>query len=417
MDEIVTAAEELAAFTTYQEYKAAFDAEVSRTELAFVRIGYMLRLAEDTDILKESGYANMEEFAAAEYRIDKSQASRFININKRFSEGGYSGRLQKRFEGYGVAKLGELLALPDEVIESLPPELTRTELQEVKREIREEQKVTDLEVLMEGTDGQESSLLEKWMDVYFRENPQEFLPIKNMYLEHDQTEGALNVLAPSGSAAKMARVQGVGKLMLAVKGKDNPIILLNVRNNEKEEYSWEDCIRILKGICPYTVTPKQVYEARYQIPFPEPEPPKPMVPPEQDRKPETKRPTESARKGQVAPVQQDAQKKAVKPEDAHPVIPAPEQQTGTEPIKEPIKEPEQMELDKYPGVVPESHTMLQTGEEAAEKRENPRDEGARLAEEVAQWMKTGTMEYAQQVERMILRLQGIIEQLMDEEHH
>ena len=97
--------EEVTRFASYQEYKAAFDAETERVKVGFVRIGYLLRIAEDTDILRESGYATMEEFAWKEYHIDASQASRFKNINKRFSEGGYSDRLQEKFQGYGVAKL------------------------------------------------------------------------------------------------------------------------------------------------------------------------------------------------------------------------------------------------------------------------------------------------------------------------
>lgn len=210
---------ELSRFTSFKDYETAFDREVQRVELGFVRIGYMLRLAEDTDILKDSGYAGMKEFAYEKYKIDASQASRFININKRFSEGGYSDRLQEKFEGYGVAKLGELLSLPDEIIDTLPPELSRADLQEVKREIKEEQKITDLEVWMEDPEG-EGSNLKKWLDVYFRDNPEEFLQIKRIYLEPDKAESVMNLLAPSGIAAKMARIKGSGKFLLSIKSKD-----------------------------------------------------------------------------------------------------------------------------------------------------------------------------------------------------
>ena len=174
-------AAEVAGYATYEQYKAAFDAEARRVEMGFVRIGYMLRIAQDTNILEGSGYANMEEFAMKEYRIDKTQASRFININMRFSAGGYSDKLADRFMGYGVAKLGELLSLPDEIIDVLPPELTRSEIQEVKKEIREEQKISDLEVLMEEkTEPEEDmTILEQWMDMYMRDNPEKFLKIKN----------------------------------------------------------------------------------------------------------------------------------------------------------------------------------------------------------------------------------------------
>lgn len=44
MDEILKSG----TFASYETYKEAFDAEVRRTELGFVRIGYMLRVAKDT---------------------------------------------------------------------------------------------------------------------------------------------------------------------------------------------------------------------------------------------------------------------------------------------------------------------------------------------------------------------------------
>ena len=44
---------------TYQEYKAELDGELQRTAEGFVRIGYLLKVARDTNILKESGYTNV----------------------------------------------------------------------------------------------------------------------------------------------------------------------------------------------------------------------------------------------------------------------------------------------------------------------------------------------------------------------
>ena len=70
-------AAEVAGYATYEQYKAAFDAEARRVEMGFVRIGYMLRIAQDTNILEGSGYANMEEFAMKEYRIDKTQVYQY----------------------------------------------------------------------------------------------------------------------------------------------------------------------------------------------------------------------------------------------------------------------------------------------------------------------------------------------------
>lgn len=79
---------------TYREYKAELDSELQKTAEGFVRIGYLLKVARDTNVLAESGYKTVAEFAQAEYSLDKTQVSRFISINDKFAEGGYSERLQ-----------------------------------------------------------------------------------------------------------------------------------------------------------------------------------------------------------------------------------------------------------------------------------------------------------------------------------
>ena len=64
MDEmVIKPAEGAQEFKSFVELEAAFDAEVRRVDVGFVRIGYYLRVAKDTNILQDSGYANMEEFA------------------------------------------------------------------------------------------------------------------------------------------------------------------------------------------------------------------------------------------------------------------------------------------------------------------------------------------------------------------
>ena len=65
---------------TYTEYKRELDAELSKSAESFVRIGYLLKVARDTDILAESGYKNMAEFANAEYGLSSTYVSRFIRI-------------------------------------------------------------------------------------------------------------------------------------------------------------------------------------------------------------------------------------------------------------------------------------------------------------------------------------------------
>ena len=134
---------------TYQEYKQELDAVLTRTAEDFVQIGYLLKVARDTNVLEESGYATVTDFAKAEYGIDKTQVSRFISINDRFSEDGYSDHLLPSYKGFGYAKLTLMLQIPDEINEALPPTLSKAEIQDIKDEVDAEDKVTDIEVEIE----------------------------------------------------------------------------------------------------------------------------------------------------------------------------------------------------------------------------------------------------------------------------
>lgn len=441
MDEILKSG----TFASYETYKEAFDAEVRRTELGFVRIGYMLRVAKDTDILKESGYATMEEFAWNEYRLDKSQTSRFIKINQRFSVDGYSDQLQERFRGFGVAKLGEMLTLPAEVIEILSPKLSRSDIQDIKREIQEEQNVTDLEVMMEEpNEAQEAmdSSLKRFAHQYIHDNPKSLEGFcAAVKLDGEQMTGYLmDLLAPSGYAVHMARIQGTGKMMLTISGKNQPLNLMNVRTNEKEEYDWKDLKDILHRLIMDT-DPETCWGALYEEPYPPAEEEKEarrQREAEAERKAEEKRKPqeaeekkvrqaeerrvqkerehgereETAKKQEVAPVQPETQPEPAREPQGAEAFPMPKPQEDVPAGPQPAV---QMEVGDYPGVVPDKYITCHDGTQVTEPKGGLRDEGCRLAEEVMQWMRTGTMEYARETQRNIARLGEIMKEIVQDE--
>ena len=432
-------------FASYETYKEAFDTEVKRTELGFVRIGYMLRVAKDTDILKESGYATMEEFAWNEYRLDKSQTSRFIKINQRFTIDGYSDQLQERFRGFGVAKLGEMLTLPAEVIEILSPKLSRSDIQDIKREIQEEQNVTDLEVMMEEpNEAQEAmdSSLKRFAHQYIHDNPKSLEGFcAAVKLDGEQMTGYLmDLLAPSGYAVHMARIQGTGKMMLTISGKNQPLNLMNVRTNEKEEYDWKDLKDILHRLIMDT-DPETCWGALYEEPYPPAEEEKEarrQREAEAERKAEEKRKPqeaeekkvrqaeerrvqkerehgereETAKKQEVAPVQPETQPEPAREPQGAEAFPMPKPQEDVPAGPQPAV---QMEVEDYPGVVPDKYITCHNGTQVTEPKGGLRDEGCRLAEEVMQWMKTGTMEYARETQRNIARLGEIMKEIVQDE--
>ena len=76
--------ENLTEIKEYGTFKQALGTELKVVANGFVRIGYLLKVARDTDILRESGYKTVAEFAQAEYGLTKDVVSRYIAINDRW---------------------------------------------------------------------------------------------------------------------------------------------------------------------------------------------------------------------------------------------------------------------------------------------------------------------------------------------
>lgn len=257
-------------FTSYEDYKAAVDTEMSRAAESFVRIGYLLKLARDTDILKESGYANVNEFAEAAYHLDKSQVSRFININDEFAENGYSDRLKEHYRGYGYAKLALMLTLPEEIREEIPQSYSKSEIRTLQEEYKEEQKVSDIEVMLEGEkeSQEELPLIGKVMDQLFHDHPELSALSKINVFEKKQY---YEMLAPGGEITYTVRIQGVGRLALIIKGEETDLLLMNMRSMEKECVTWDELMAAVRRVfCDRTEdeTAKEWWEKHYGEPYP-----------------------------------------------------------------------------------------------------------------------------------------------------
>ena len=226
----------------YSQFKQQFDEELRKSAEGFVRIGYLLKVARDTQILYESGYRSEAEFAKAEYGLSKDQVSRFIRINDRFSENGYSERLAEQYEAYGVSKLAEMLTLPDTLIEAISPDMSKAQIQEIRKEVREEEKITDIEVMLEPKEEEADNLLEQVMRKYLYEHVEQLRRLKQAGCIKEMVE----VLAPSGVSAIMVRISGRGKVAWIMKGQN--VELVDVRGDEKEAYTWQDVADIVEKL-------------------------------------------------------------------------------------------------------------------------------------------------------------------------
>ena len=252
-------------FTDYRKYKEELDGELTRAAQSFIRIGFLLRVAEDTDILKGSGYRNVTEFAAAEYGLDKTQVSRFININIRFSENGYSDYLQERYEKFGYAKLAVMLSLPDAVTGELPDSLSKSEVQMVAEEVKAEAAVSDIEFAIERAevapvqpDGKEATILYQAAAQLCKEQQDLF---QKLWMEQEALENMQEILVPLGEAVFMVRPPGTGRLMITVRDQETSITV--VRTGEKEKYSTEEFVAKIWGICIKGMTPEDAFRTEF----------------------------------------------------------------------------------------------------------------------------------------------------------
>lgn len=224
---------------SFSEWQQELDTELVKSAESFVKIGYLLKVARDTDILANTGYANVVEFAKARYGLDKTQVSRFIHINDRFSEDGNSAELQDRYKGMGYAKLTIMLQLPDEINEEISTDFSKAEIEDIKKEIDEENKISDIEVWMEGTQEEAEKYNELGQVMYqlLHDMPELFTKIAQSSIE---TEELMNILAPSGEMIYSVRIPGTGRLMLSIKTNIGRITITNVRSMEKTEWNMED---------------------------------------------------------------------------------------------------------------------------------------------------------------------------------
>lgn len=232
--------------------KQALGQELTKTSQSFIRIGYLLKRARDEEeILKDSGYSDVNEFASAEFGLDRSQVSRFTRINDRFSIGGYSEHLKSEYEQYGSAKLSLMLTLPDEINEELSPEYSKSEINAIKTEYEAEQKISDMEVLMEDTEGIPDEFIAAIVKELNDEHPE---PVTNF---HDSYEMAqkLNVepdsmdvkeaFMPDGDRTYSIRIPGQGRFMVNMK--EAGITIVNLRAlDEKSPLSWDEFYEALK---------------------------------------------------------------------------------------------------------------------------------------------------------------------------
>lgn len=320
---------------SYQEYKQELDGVLTRTSEDFVQIGYLLKVARDTNVLAESGYANVTDFAKAEYGIDKTQVSRFININDRFSENGYSDHLIPNYQGFGYAKLTLMLQIPDEINEALPPTLSKTEIQAVKDEVDAENKISDIEVEIEKAETAavtdkpmippDGTPLQRNLWQLGKEQEELFRKLWEICNKsnYPRSTAIMDALIPQGDAVYTVRIPGERRTQIIINSDGATVI--NLKTLERSKYIPEDICHEVEELLNGGSSPEEQYKMLYC---------------------ENMTPEEPG----VAPVQQENEPQKEKKPEKRKESRVTKANTEKKKPKEPEKKPEQMTI---PGDAPD----------------------------------------------------------------
>ena len=370
-----TGGTEILAFAKYPDLEKAADRTAAKIKEGFMEMGYILKVARDTDILAGSGYLNHEEFAEKRYGLDKGTVSRYIRIVERFSVGGNSHVLQEGYKNIGFAKLSLMLHMPDAIAEEITESYSKQEVQAIKDEIDAERAVSDIEVAIEDAGIPEAektgSLLDKAVRQLGREQPELYRKMHDVCWDTDGSlmDAVIEILAPQGDAIFMVRIPGTGRLMISISG--DAASVTNVRSGEKEKYTAADVRNAVMGIIHGGGA-----EASWQQEYGEPM--------EQAGAEVSVR--EEAEKTEAAPVQPKEKRKESKVVKAAPPK-APAKKAGKtsageqhpEPEEEPL--PGQMEVMDYPEAIPDAHFEEIKEDVPAEEASGPE---AAVEEEIPQ---------------------------------
>lgn len=124
---------------TYEEAKRFIDVNIGQIRRSFVAIGFYLKHIRDNEMYLEDGYKSIWEFAEDQYGISRSTATRWMQMNVRFSKDGNSPILAEQYKKFSKSQLQEILYLTDEQAAEVTEDMTVKEIREIRKPTEKEE--------------------------------------------------------------------------------------------------------------------------------------------------------------------------------------------------------------------------------------------------------------------------------------
>lgn len=216
----------------------------------FIAVGYYLKKTRDDELYRQKGYKNIFEYAQDTFGISRFTATRFMEVNDRYSIGGYSPQIEDRYRGYGSSKLTEMLQLPEDIREAVPQEATVRDIREAKAIIRETEKRYDSQMELcdiAQEEQEETEWLEELVKHLFkndcREKFKEFVIwLKSPQISTGVAEDILVLINPT--KFKMVRLLRANAIL-----QEEGIQILPYRNQgDRKKYTYIEFAKVFESI-------------------------------------------------------------------------------------------------------------------------------------------------------------------------
>ena len=122
---------------SYEYLNREIKSTMRRSASDAVRLGYLLRRICDEQLWLAQ-YNCLDEYLQRELHMDYSLATRFMNINKKYSVGGNSEEIADDWTGFSQSVLIEMLSMPPELAVMVTPDMSARQVRELKQKARRE---------------------------------------------------------------------------------------------------------------------------------------------------------------------------------------------------------------------------------------------------------------------------------------
>lgn len=267
---------EVLVFAEYKDLENAGDRAAFKIKEGFMEMGCVLKAARDTDLLQKSQYRNHIDFAKRRYGIDASKTSRYIRIVEHFSIDGNSTVLKEQYKGYGFSKLDIMLNIPDAINEALTPNLSKTEILEIKDEVDAENQVSDIEVEIEKAEAatvtdkpmlppEGSSLYRNFWQLG-KEQEDLFRKLWMVCFLHTafgnrNNAEIMDTLIPQGDAVYTVRIPGERRTQIIVNSDGATVI--NMKTLERSRYTVDQICDAVRDLMNRGSSPEERYKDLY----------------------------------------------------------------------------------------------------------------------------------------------------------